>query len=266
MPPKRPYSGTYGRRTRRRTGRYDPQRIVASRRRGYARVLGRASGALVMTPEKKYFDSELSLTSTPNTTAWGAGNVLNPSATPVASIDTLFCPKDGSGINQRIGRKVAVHKIKLRGTVQCAPQADQTGSDAANMIRMMLVQNKQTNGAEMNASELMRDAGLTSATSLFQSFQSTNNFGKFRVLKDKIITIQNPNMAYDGTNIEQQGLMKPWKMSVTFRKPVIVHFNSTNGGTVADIVDNSFNFVIQGLNANLATTFSYACRVVYSDA
>lgn len=265
MPKRRSGSFTgYGK--RRRTNRMRPTRIVASRRRGYARVLGRAGGALVMTAEKKYFDSQLIAGTVPSATSWDATTQLDPDTTPVANIDCLFAPVVGAAINQRIGRKVAVNKITIKGSMRVAPDDAATTADAANTVRLILFQDKQTNGAQVVPSSLIQALTAAQSSAVF-GFQSTANFGRFRVLKDKYFNFSNPNGFYDGMAGNQQGLLKHFKMTVHFKKPVIVHFNAVNGGTVADVVDNSFHLAANSdNNTDLSISLTYTCRVVYTDA
>ena len=72
-------------------------------------------------------------------------------------------------------------------------------------------------------------------------------------------------MTYDGTNVEQAGLSKPFKFNITFKKPINVRFNNTNGGTIADIVDNSLHLIALTDNDNLAPAISYYSRVDYKE-
>ena len=45
----------------------------------------------------------------------------------------------------------------------------------------MVVQDQQTNGAQMTAAQLMNDAGAADTT--INSYQNPNNFGRFQVLR-----------------------------------------------------------------------------------
>jgi len=105
----------------------------------------------------------------------------------------------------------------------------------------------------------------TSAYNSVNAFQNPNNFGRFQVLKDKTFTLQNPNASFDATNIEMQGLVKPFKFTHKFKKPIVVRFNATNGGTFADIVDNSWHVIGQTNNLNLAPSISYVSKVYYCE-
>lgn len=222
--------------------------------------------------EMKYFDSDhTGVLITAVTTTWPAGTSIDPLTTinlgsaAVANPLTLCAPTVGAALNQRVGRKISVRKIKITGTINCAVQAAQAIADTATKMRLVLVQDMQTNSAQMTGAQLYQDA--TAAITTLGTYQNPNNFGRFRVLKDKFITLQNPNMAGEvaAGNIIQAGLRANFKFSVNFKTPVNVHFNATNGGTVADIVDNSFHVLAGTDNIALAPTISYYCRVCYKD-
>lgn len=246
-------------------------------RAGYTSV-ARTRGAAV-TGEMKYFDSALTSTNLAVvTTTWVAGTMKNPSTTinlgaaAVATPQCLFAPTVGSALNQRIGRSVLVRKLKIRGTLEQGSRSGAIGAGTADLgtkVRLLLVQDMQTNAAQMTGAALLNDA--TDATTTIDSFQNPNNFGRFRVLKDKVLNFSNPNFTVGETaagsyNSYQQGMVKFFKFNVNFKIPVKVQFNATNGGTVADIVDNSFHIVagvVSADNTNIA--LSYYSRVAYKE-
>lgn len=240
--------------------RHKAQRqALVSARRGYSYV-PRTPGGLSVT-ERKYFDSYLSAQALVAATDWTATE-LDP-----ATLNTLFVPQEGSAINQRIGRKVCVKKITIRGLIRIPKQANQTATDAAAQCRLIFFIDQQTNGTQAQGEELMAAPGSANAVLCTSTFQSTANFGRFRVLKDKTYMLQNANLAYDGTNLEVQGLQKQFKFTVKFAKPLYIHFNSTNGGSVADIVDNSFHIIGTCSNvADYAPLLYYQCRTIYTDS
>lgn len=199
--------------------------------------------------EKKYFDSIK--TSTALATTW-TGSELDPTD------NTLFAPQEGNDIDNRNGRKVFVKTIRLRGLLTCDSQADQTATDEGSVCRLILYMDSQANGTQSQGEDLMGSTNVT-------GFQNLANLGRFRVLKDKTYVFQNPAVTYDGTNIEQQGLVKYVKWNITFKNPIEVNFNATNGGTIADIVDNAFHVIGTCNNAELVPKIVYQCRIGYID-
>lgn len=244
--------------------------MYARRRPGYSSV-ARTRGAAV-SGEMKYFDTDLQSTALAAcTTTWVAGTLTNPSSTinlgdaAVATPNCLFAPKVSASLNGRIGRKVRVYRIKVHGFIIMAAQAAQAAADTPTVVRLMLVMDKQTNAAAMTAAQLMNDADNSNATVL--SFQNPNNFGRFKVLKEKWFDLGNMNMAGSPTtgDVIQAGTVRKFKLTYKFRTPLLVNFNATNGGTVADIVDNSFHIVCGANNISYAPTISYYSRVCYKE-
>jgi len=226
-------------------------------RRGYSSV-ARTRGAQV-TGEMKYFDTLLAGSAIVEDHTW-AGTEQDP-----ATFLTFFVPVVGAGINQRIGKAAKVLKWKVRGMITCGPQANQTGADPAATVRIIAYIDKQTNSAQAQGENVMTSGGAGGDSVGIHTFQNIDNFGRFQVLWDKTFTLQNPNMSYDGTNIEQVGLEKTFKFTHKFRKPLQVRFNNTNGGTIADIVDNSLHMIALTDNDDLAPALSYYSRVNYKE-
>ncbi len=226
-------------------------------RRGYTTV-ARTRGVYA-TGENKYFDTTKAATSLTASADW-TGTEFDP-----ATFLTLFVPVKGSAINERIGRMVKVKKVKVVGMISIAAQANQTVPDSACVVRLALVQDMQTNAAQMQGEQVFAAPGSASALNAVGSFQSLANFGRFRVLKDIKFTLQDPNISWDGTNMEQQGQARPFKLTYNFKTPQVVHFNATNGGTIADIVDHSWHVVANCSSAELLPAIVYEARVVYCE-
>lgn len=252
--PKRAFSLVAAPGTYKTYGAKRRKRVV--RRAGYSTV-PRTRGPYSMG-EMKYFDTTKGPTGLVASTNW-TGTELDP-----ATYNTLLAPTVGSAINQRVGREVKVHKVKVRGYFTAGAQVDQTAADGPCYIRLLLVQDTQTNASQMQGEDVM-DGSSGAAALAPTAFQSLANFGRFRVLKDKVILLQNPNMSYDGTNIEQFGLVKTFKMTCRFKKPVSVRFNATNGGSVADIVDNSWHIIGTCNSTALVPQINYSARVCYKE-
>lgn len=227
---------------------------LATGRKNY-RTVARTRGPYA-TGEMKYFDTDYT-GAVAVATAW-TGTECDP-----ATILTLFAPTVGSAINQRIARQARVLKIKIRGHIRVAAQTNQTAADNAASIRIALVQDMQTNATQMQGEQVMTAASNIQLIPCV--YQNIDNFGRFRVIKDKVINLMNPNSSYDGTNLEQQGLIKSFKWSINFPGGCDVHFNATNGGTIADIVDNSWHIIANCNVADLDPQLEYVARVCFKE-
>jgi len=223
--------------------------------------------------EMKYFDADYNPVSgiTLVTTTYPAGTMVDPLTTinlgsaAVANPQTLCAPTVGAALNQRVGRKITIHKVKVHGTVSIPAQGGQAAADPATKIRLVLVLDQQTNAAQMTGAQLFNDA--TAAITTINAFQNPNNFGRFRVLKDKYINFSNMNLAGSPATADviQASARFNFKFQVNFKQPLTVHFNATNGGTVADIVDNSLHMLCATDNNAYAPNIAYYSRVCYKD-
>lgn len=232
---------------------------AANARSGY-RTVARTRGVYGQG-EMKYYDTSYAPTAIGVVSSTWASTMADPT-----TVNCLLAPTVGSAINQRIGREIKVFKIKIRGQVTSDAQTLQSAGDNGNHVRIMLVQDMQTNAAQMTGQQLME--GVGSSTRTINAFQSLANFGRFKVLRDKKIVLSNANLANDTGStggLVQSGMKRTFKISHTFRKPVSVRFNATNGGSIADIVDNSFHIVCGSDNTGMAVELCYVARVCYKE-
>lgn len=241
-------------RKRRRPDREPAVRVVRARVRP---SVPRTRGGLVQT-ERKYFDSGKDPALIVNTADTWASCEVDP-----ATLNCLFAPTEGNGIENRVGNKVMVHKITIRGRVQIDLQPNQTSMDNPVFVRLILYTDKQTNGTQAQAEDLMDSGGSLGEASYM--FQNTANFGRFQVLRDKLFQLSPSQASYDGTNIEVAGVGRLFKFTVAFKKPLQVRFNNTNGGTVADIIDNSFHLIAHATTGGVSANIDYKVRTVFTD-
>ena len=112
----------------------------------------RSVGPFAVT-ERKYFDTFLSSGTIGQGTSW-AGSEVDP-----VTLNTLFCPTEGSAINNRVGRRAPIRSIKIRGDIIPSTIDNITGASTSPMIRMILYQDMQTNGVQAQGEELMSAPG-----------------------------------------------------------------------------------------------------------
>jgi len=212
----------------------------------------RSYGSPLAITERKYFDASRAALAIPQWSATTAGGELDP-----ATGNALFFPVQGDDYNNRQGRKVHVLAIKIRGTINIPVANDQVAAQVTPTIRLAVVQDTQTNSAQLNSEDVIN--------STMYGYQNPAFFGRFKVLKDKWFALPAPFRTWDGTNNQQSGYQKPFKMTIKFRKPVCVHYNSTNGGTVADVIDHSFHVIGGASDINLSPSIGYTVRTTFVD-
>lgn len=257
MPPRRSVKSVRaaGRQYYKKTRNYAPKR-------GMYTTVARTRGYYGSPGEMKYFDTEC------NESVLGAGTSSWASTEEqpnVGTRNTFFCPAPGSAFNQRLGRECKVHKIKIRGFITIPKETDQTTASDAFAIRYIFLQDTQTNASQVQGESVMADPATATQEMVNTSFQSTVNFGRFKILKDKTITVRDRHTVFDGTNIENNEIKIPFKIFINFKKPVSVRFNAVNGETIADIVDNSWTLLMHYCGSGNAPTITYNSRVCYKE-
>ena len=257
---KRARSGSVGSasaKKRFRRGRYPYARRYRPTyvRPGYG-AIGRTPGGGVLG-EMKYFDTAVSNKSLASNQTW-VSTVHNP-----PTINTLCAPTVGAAFNQRIGKEINILKLKIRGWfIMKSTDGYNTGVSPA-VVRYGVFQDMQTNGTQADGNLVMTPT--SSATQAPFTFQNVDNFGRFKVLKDKTALLQDPNIVGDAAAHDVNGKAAPFKISLKFRQPIKMRFNNVNGGTIADIIDNSLHFFANGNSGSFVLAVDYLCRVCYKE-
>lgn len=234
------------------TRRYRPQYV----RPGYG-LVGRTPGGAVLG-EMKYFDTAVNQSIVPNLASW-VGSTIDPSP-----YNTLCVPVVGAAFNQRIGKEINIVKLKIRGQFVLSGVEASGIAQQPIVIRYGIFQDMQTNATQAGGNLVMTP--VTNASQVPFTFQNIDNFGRFKVLKDKQCIIQDPNLVGSDTVHDMNGKTVCFKMTVKFYKPIQVRFNQTNGGTVADIIDNSLHFYANcNSTGTLIPSVTYLSRVCYKE-
>lgn len=226
-------------------------------------VVPRSYGNARAITERKYFETELNNSTLAQvTTAWTT-TIQDPATTL-----SYFNPRQGNDVINRIGRKVKVIEWKIRGFINCIPvEGATTGTDPA-YIRLIFFLDHQTNGAVPVGTQVIESNQVqaTPAAPAICAWQNKNNFGRFKVLKDRSFALQNPSMGSTGATFDVNGLMIPFKYTFKFKKPLDIIFNQTDGGTIADIVNTSLHCMAGQNNVDLQASINLKSRVVFLDS
>lgn len=219
------------------------------------RYVPRVYGNPAAVTETKYFDSVWN-----NTVPFLNGGWNSSPGAESTTTGTIFYPQPGTAYNQRVGRKVFVKKIRMNIKIIWAPQqAASLIIASAPTIRMILFMDKQANATQPTGDALMLTGGYPVST-----FQNPQNFGRFQVLRDKIVSFSNPDISQSAT-LDRSGMVRTLKLSYKFNKPVVVNYNQTNAGNITDVVDNAFHF-FAGSDINLTDMqIQYQVRTIFCD-
>ena len=149
----------------------------------------------------------------------------------------------GDGPSNREGTQIYVKSIQVRARIEF-----NSGDASAGAIRMVLVQDKQSNGAAPNVSDIYSIPVLGPIDAL----RNLNGRKRFKILSDNTwIVSQNgtPGYQYD----------------IYLKKPITVQYNAGNTGTVADISTNALYLLVCSDQAANGPYCAFYSRVRYTE-
>ncbi len=176
----------------------------------------------------------------------------NVIATGVNVTDSINKIPQGVTEITRIGRKATIRKIGWRFRLQLPAVASAgTGGDT---VRVIMYQDKQTNGATAASTDLLETAN-------FQSFRNLSNIGRFNILMDRTYELNSMGAAGDGTANDSLS----YEMNDTFFKDVNIPIEFNAGaGAIGEIRTNNLGVFLVG-NAGLAS-FTSKIRLRFTDS
>ena len=212
--------------------------------------------------EKKFYDCALSnalVTQNANFTTC----MLNPVAIPIANVNCLCAPTQGTGVNQRVGSKYNIVSIQIGGQMTLTAQQNQAAAPPSSTVFWALVMDKQTNGAQMTSELCYQNPSANLAVSSLMPLRNIQYSKRFKVLKTWN-TVLLPNFSGDGVANQQDvaGVSYPFEYFKEFKKPIKIE-TTGNSGTVADIMNISFHMVACANGGGVIC--SYNCRVRFTD-
>ncbi len=254
---------------------------VAGRQNGgfrRAMAVGRARGApatgATVFNETKYFDTGIQSVVTWTGTDWSASevpcdNFVNSSGTAAAYTDSCLVPTAvGSGYGQVNGNRYKLKKIRVRGSLSLAVQADQADMLPPTFVRVMLIHDEQPNGAQAQGEDIMQDIGAT-GENLYSFKRVASTSGRFRVLKDEFVTLQPATAGTDAANTNSL-MWSGSQFSFQYQPnvPILVNIKSGNATpTVAGTINCNFFMLVGAVRsaAAIGVIVSAATRCYYVD-
>lgn len=211
--------------------------VIQPRQRGFVRVggsYGRYSGT---NPEMKFLDTVV-------TDAVIAAGI---------TINQITVVPEGNGESERVGRKICVKKISV---IYCLKLISSTAQGStSDCVRVMLIQDKQTNGALFAATDLID-------TDAFISFNNLANSGRFKTLFKRDYALKAGGGVATGAAFAFSEDSKTFRK--TFKVTVPIEYDNTaTDGTVSTVRSNNLYWVTQssdGVSIGVGTV-----RIRYSD-
>lgn len=221
-------------RKRRRSERKRRRRYTNPRTGGYLGI------------EKKYVDYEYN--------AAIVGSVAGAEADPSTYL-ALNAIQQGDGQSNRDGFQVDLLSLHLQGHVLFSGVSS-ASPITTPMARILVVLDQQTNGAQLNAEDVLSDPGDANLdVNAFRNLQYTT---RFRTLKDIFLARESVAAVWDGANVLSNGSIVPWECHIDL-KGMTTRYNNTTA-SVANIVDNSLHVICICTNGSTAQ-LRYQSRV-----
>lgn len=169
------------------------------------------------------------------------------------SVTCLNLCNEGTGVSQRVGRKICLKSVQVRGRVN---PVDNTTVDQC--VRVMLIWDKQVNGVIATIAEI-----LSAATS--ESFMNLDNRERFVVIMDKqfVLGAQDSATGYTGSPT-----IHPINKYKKLPEGSFTIYDGTGAG-IADINTGALYLVTIGdqtAASAVGGTARLACRVRYTDS
>ncbi len=216
-------------------------------------VANGAGPAAYMGLEKKFIDFRVD--DDQFGSIWAGGEIEDATALSVSAV------AQGDGENNRDGRVYWIHGIYIHGTIDLPATESSTSPDGDVIARVCLVWDKQTNGAQLNAEDVM----LTVASGDdIDSYRNLQQVQRFSVLQDKKIRmVGSMAMVNEGSvNLFARAPMKKsFTLNYTFRKPLKVSCSGT-AAAIASITDNSLHVI--GVASDTAARCNYTSRLRFT--
>jgi len=186
-----------------------------------------------------------------------AGNIVAWTAvSPTAAApdnpggNSLFNIKQGTTKNTRLGNKLHAYAIRIKGQVYLPT------TTLGDVIRVMLVRDKQANGATPAVNLVLEGNGAAGAATV-NDYQNMDNIDRFVIVKDRRI-VMNPQIGSASTS--STPFVKDFKMNHKCRTRI--DYNSTTGA-IGEIRSENYFMIVISEQGN--TTTSITSRVYWKE-
>ncbi len=212
--------------------------VTRRRTRKFARV------ATVVGIEKKFIDYEFDATIVKAI----AGSEADPATDSISAI------AQGDGESNRDGRKCTLVSVQCQGYIELTSQL--ATDPLAATVRLCVIHDKQTNGAQLNAEDVFADPTDTDLDPL--AFRNLQFAARFQVIWDKTFVLAAPAGGGDAPTPEFAPIRRYFKLFKKLNLPVV---HNAVAAAIASITDNSLHVLAFSGANDAATTLRYISRV-----
>lgn len=203
--------------------------------------------AMLQMGETKYFDKLITTVGIGNSMA---AAVVSPAGGIIGSLAT------GNTSLTRVGKKIRLMSLRVKARLQMPAQALTAGGLAPQSIRFAIVRDKEPQGAAIPINSDVFSTVANAAADLM-GFQNQNNIGRWQVLHDKIVVIQDSNLVTTGVN----GRAIFLKKNIKFGKTGLTLRYSDTDHSVTD----QFHIVCYAITTDGAPTVTVVSRACFKD-
>lgn len=170
-----------------------------------------------------------------------------PAAGSITNGGTLNVIPGGSGESNRIGRKCTIRKVQMHYRCDIPPSS--TLGEGADVIRVIVYQDRQCNGVTAAVTDILEEAD-------YNSFNNLVNSGRFKTLMDKYVAVSTGGAV--GTSTALRVVQRSFFMNCF----IPLEYSGTDG-TIDEIRSNNIGCLIIS-NKGLGV-FEATVRLRYSD-
>lgn len=181
---------------------------------------------------------------------------LDRAAIPIAGLVTasMMIITEGTGPRERIGRKVTIKQIQWRWNLILPSRDKQTNASAGDIVRLIIFQDKQTNGAAAVTGDLLTNAS-------YLSFKNLENSSRFDFLYDTTVDLNYLTLASETSDTVSQSAVN---VSHNFYKTCKIPIEYDGVSGAIDTV-RSNNIGVLMISANGIANMASEVRIRYSD-
>lgn len=239
-------------------GRAAQERIAAQRAQWVSRVpVGIAAVKRAQMGEKKGMDTDITLNPIISTTSTNASSFV------------LNLIQQGAGSWNRIGRKVYLKSLRLKGTFSCTQTPTvATGVGQNTVARMVVVWDQQPSGGAIPTFDqifgITAQDGVESCPN-FNCPPKYDNFDRFKVLKEELVSFP-PFVSSSGSG-PAYTVFKDFDTYLKLGNRECVFSGQSNPMTIADISTGAIYLYFRAGASNAVTTTAVigTSRLRYSD-
>lgn len=160
----------------------------------------------------------------------------------------------GTTESSRDGRKITIKSLHIRGHATLLNATDVTNT--STIMRMRVVLDKQCNGAQFTATDLLESDAIN-------SFANLANRGRFVTLIDRVMSFSCPGATATGGAYSFGEIIRPISINLKCNYP-IEYDNSVTTGAIGSVRSNYLCIVLQTSTGELIS-ISFTSRIRYTD-